>query len=287
MSGPKPYKSGYYLWKFVPNRGLAITTGILFLLASSAHGWRLYRTRLWFCIPMVVGGIMEAAGYFARAKASGATDRLMPYVIQNVLILLPPILFAASIYMILGRLINALSGERYSLVPLKWMTKIFLAGDIVSFLVQGGASGLMATGNNAKLGEYIVIGGLMIQIIVFGFFLFTAGVFHYRFDRKAPLATTSTWASAEKTMYMLHAVSALIMVRSIFRVAEFAMGHDGYLLTHEWTLYVFDTILMLAVMVIYFIRWPSWINDTTMRINSEEGLANVGVNLATWRSSKG
>lgn len=56
---------------------------------------------------------------------------------------------------------------------------------------------------------------------------------------------------------MLYAVSALIMIRSIFRVAEYIMGNDGYLLTHEWPLYLFDSLLMFAVTVIFYLRHPS------------------------------
>lgn len=47
------------------------------------------------------------------------------------------------------------------------------------------------------------------------------------------------------------------MARSIFRVVEYAMGQDGSPLTHEWTLYVFDALLMFVVMVIYGVFFPS------------------------------
>ena len=56
---------------------------------------------------------------------------------------------------------------------------------------------------------------------------------------------------------MLYAVSALIMVRSLFRVVEYTMGYNGYPLTHEWTLYIFDSMLMFAVTVIFYVRYPS------------------------------
>lgn len=56
---------------------------------------------------------------------------------------------------------------------------------------------------------------------------------------------------------MLYAISALIMVRSIFRVVEYLMGQTGYPLKHEWTLYIFDSILMFAVTVIFYFRYPN------------------------------
>jgi uncharacterized membrane protein YraQ (UPF0718 family) len=56
---------------------------------------------------------------------------------QSLLILLAPALFAASIYIILGRIILLVDGERYSPVRQKWLTKVFVTGDVFSFLLQG------------------------------------------------------------------------------------------------------------------------------------------------------
>lgn len=65
----------------------------------------------------------------------------MPYIIQSILILLGPAFFAGSIYMVLGRLIQVLEAGDYSLIRVKWLTKLFLLGDILSIFGQaGGAS---------------------------------------------------------------------------------------------------------------------------------------------------
>jgi hypothetical protein len=48
------------------------------------------------------------------------------------------------------------------------------------------------------------------------------------------------------------------MIRSIFRVAEFALGHDSYLLETEWPLYVFDIVLMWVMMVVFIARYPGY-----------------------------
>jgi hypothetical protein len=62
---------------------------------------------------------------------------------QSLLILLAPALFAASIYIILGRIILLVDGERYSLVRQKWLTKLFVTGDVLSFLMQGSGTYMM------------------------------------------------------------------------------------------------------------------------------------------------
>lgn len=67
---------------------------------------------------------------------------LGPYVMQSTLLLVAPALFAASIYMELGRIIRLVKGEKLSLVRVTLMTKIFVSGDVLSFLMQ--ASGMFS-----------------------------------------------------------------------------------------------------------------------------------------------
>jgi len=55
---------------------------------------------------------------------------------QSLLLLLAPALFAASIYMVLGRIILLVDGEAHSLIRAKWLTKFFVLGDVLSFLTQ-------------------------------------------------------------------------------------------------------------------------------------------------------
>lgn len=71
-------------------------------------------------------------------SASESPDwTLGPYIAQTLLLLIAPALYAASIYMILGRIILVTDGEAHSLIPKRWLTKIFVAGDVASFLLQG------------------------------------------------------------------------------------------------------------------------------------------------------
>lgn len=202
---------------------------------------------------------VEVVGYAARAVAKNKTEQLMPYVIQSTFILVAPALFAATIYMILGRLIRSLGATSLSIIPIKWLTKIFVCGDIASFAVQATGAGVMVTADSMETGENIIIGGLFIQIIIFGIFAVTSAIFHLRARRYRPQSNLS-W---QKTMVMLYVVSALIMVRSIFRVVEYIMGSDGYLLKNEWTLYVFDAALMIGVVGMLGWRYPDDLHPMT------------------------
>lgn len=58
-------------------------------------------------------------------------------------------------------------------------------------------------------------------------------------------------------MRALYVASALILVRSILRLEEYAEGTTGFVLSHEYFLYIFDSLLMLCVLVLFNLVHPS------------------------------
>ena len=121
----------FKLYRYSPSLAAAILLNILFFLASFLHLYQLLRTRTWFFIPFAIGGFFESIGYIGRAVGAQETPdwTIGAYVIQSILILVAPALFAASIYMELGRIIRVTDGEAYSLIRARWLTKIFVAGE--------------------------------------------------------------------------------------------------------------------------------------------------------------
>ncbi|KAF7587061.1 hypothetical protein BBP40_007818 [Aspergillus hancockii] len=269
MAQLEPYRGGYYLWKYLPSIPAAAIFFILFLGMTVFHFWKLWKMRARFCLAFAIGGIFEVIGYGARAVAHDRTGKIMPYCIQNVFILLGPVLFAASIYMTLGRIIRRVRAEQYSLIRVNWLTKVFVMGDVLSFVVQGSAAGLMASGTNAKMGKNIVIAGLLIQVIMFGLFIVTSIIFQRRMHNHPTRQAFDGMIPWKSYLYTLYAVSLLIMGRSIFRVIEYAMGQDGYLLSNEWSMYVFDSLLMFAVMVIWGVWYPGKLSLQTQKCSSD------------------
>lgn len=108
----------------------------LFAITTITHAVLLGIRRTWCFIPFLIGGCFQLIGYVGRVISSTNQWSLGPYIIQSLLLLLAPALFAASIYMVLGKIIAFVDGERYSLIRLKWLTKIFVIGDVIAFLTQ-------------------------------------------------------------------------------------------------------------------------------------------------------
>lgn len=115
-------------------------------------------------------------------------------------------------------------------------------------------------GNSRTLGSNLVVGGLVIQLLFFGFFLIVALVFDRNISKTPTPRSTTPTVDWYKHSIALYVASVLIMIRSIFRVVEYVQGNDGYLLGHEYFLYIFDGVLMLGVMTVLNIVHPSEIN---------------------------
>jgi len=215
----------YVLWPYTPSIAGGVIAAIVFFLLTGVHFWRLFKNRTWFCIPFVVGGLFEGIGYAARAAAHNDTETKTPYIIQSILILIAPILFAASVYMILGRLILRTDSASYSIIRANWVTKMFVTGDILCFFIQSGGAGMLVQAKDAdgfKRGENIILGGLILQILIFMFFVVVASIWHRR------LSAQPTAAAAElpwkRYIWLLYAASVFITVRNLCRVIEYALG---------------------------------------------------------------
>ncbi|KAJ4256231.1 hypothetical protein NW762_009310 [Fusarium torreyae] len=271
-------------YKYDPSMAAAVIFIVAFSISGLVHAWQVARLRSWYFIPFIVGCAVEVIGYAGRAinanEESGEWSK-GPYIIQALLLLLGPPFFAASIYMVLGRLIRLLEADRYSMVRLNWLTKIFLFGDILSILVQAMGGGMLAGADDSAArdkGQAVIIVGLFIQLIFFGVFVIVAIVFHRRINREPTTASLKIQTPWKTLLVILYTSSGLIMVRSIFRVIEYVMGEDGALMANEAYIYVFDALLMLAVSISFNVFHPSAIinKQSMQRVHNSDSENQLG-----------
>jgi hypothetical protein len=126
--------------------------------------------------------------------------------------------------------------------------------------------------HGVKLGQNIITGGLGIQVLFFGLFILVAGIFNYRLRAVPSLRSKQLSVPWQSYLYVLYGASFMIMIRSVFRIVEYVMGQDGYLLDHEIFLYIFDAVLMFLTMVLFNVYHPS-------RIIHKGSLENHGRDL--------
>ncbi|KAJ5721364.1 uncharacterized protein N7483_009298, partial [Penicillium malachiteum] len=258
--------SDYVLYNYTPSLAAAVICMLLFITFTSGHIFFVWKHKTKFFITFIIGGLFETIGYGARAVNAHEAPNYatMPYALQSLFILLAPSLFAASIYMILGRIICLVDGNSRSLIRSTKLTKMFVLGDVLSFFIQSGGGAIMSgakTSSKLKLGEDVIVVGLIVQIIFFGFFVVVSVVFHKRMESNPTSAAMSTPVKWQQYMFVLYSASAMIMIRCLYRVIEYIQGSTGFLQSHEYFAYAFDTSLMLIVMLIFLIFHPSQITS--------------------------
>ena len=124
---------------------------------------------------------------------------------------------------------------------------------------QGGGILSKGTASAVKLGQIVILLGLFVQIIFFGLFIVVTYIFYRRMGANPTRKALSPEMPWKKYMYALFAVSALIVIRSLFRIIEYAQGNGGSIMRHEVLLYLFDSVLMFAVLVTLNVMHPSQI----------------------------
>ncbi|KAH0436469.1 rta1 domain-containing protein [Colletotrichum camelliae] len=232
-------------YRYDPSLPAAIIFAVCFGLSAAGHAFQLVKTRTWYFIPFLIGCIVEVVGYAGRAISATETPNWTkgPYIIQALLLLLGPPFYAASIYMVFGRLVVLLDAEKHALIRRKWLTKFFLLGDVLSIFGQAIGGGQLAGADTQKkrdLGQTIIIVGLGIQILFFGFFMIVTILFHLRINRDPTPTSLVVRTPWRRLLQVLYAASFLILVRSVFRVVEYVMGEDGELQSKEVYIYIFD-----------------------------------------------
>lgn len=150
----------------------------------------------------------------------------------------------------------------------------------------------MLSGANTKKesdrGQMVILIGLGIQIVFFSLFIAATGLFHFRIHRAPTNKSRKTTAPWRRLLGVLYGASLLILVRSIFRVAEYALGEDGELMSKEVYLYVFDAVPMFIASIAFNILHPAEVIGNELPLGRlESGVeSELDVHLMATRANK-
>ena len=174
-------------------------------------------------------------------------------------IILAPVGLAFTDYLIVGRLIRT-AGRQYSLVNAKVVEVGFILSDFLSICIQSAGAGLVSRGtlggnlSEANLGSDVLIAGLVINLVSFCCFAVVTLHFHWSISRRSETFTgREKWV---KMFYALYLSMTLLIVRSAYRVIEFALGFRGYIATHEVYFYVFECLLIILAFGLFIPLHP-------------------------------
>jgi signal transduction histidine kinase len=212
-----------------------------------------------------MGALWELLSFALRSAGTLNQQSIPLAFASQILVLLAPMWVNAFIYMVMGRMI-------YFFIPAKSIfhikgikiAKIFVWLDVLSFLTQVGGGVMISPGNSPStlmMGIHIYMGGIGFQ--EFCILIFTAIAVKFFLEMRALSAKNQildvkpdTWRNL---LFVLFAVLALITVRIIYRLVEFAAGLDpekNKLPYHEAYFMVLDALPMVIGIVLLNIVHP-------------------------------
>ncbi|KAG1851179.1 RTA1 like protein-domain-containing protein [Suillus subluteus] len=238
------------VFKYDPNKAAAAVVGGLYLIASLCLFMRLFMNKAWWGLCLPIASTFMSVGFFMRILMAMNPSSLPIFMVQQLLTLLPPAAYLAFNYIIYGRFIVNCVDRHYSWINPEKVVRYFVISDITAFFVQGVGGGLeVSTKVTAeKPGANVLLTGLIIQTLSFGFFMVLVvhawhGILRDGFQlRQEPwgpilwilmfLHQPTLYAFRPHFIVHLHRCCA-IQIRCIYRVIEVAQGNGGYLVTHE------------------------------------------------------
>ncbi|KAG8896232.1 hypothetical protein FRB99_008993 [Tulasnella sp. 403] len=256
------HNDGYF---YNPSIAAAAVFAVLFGILWAIHTFQALKYKTIFMIVNFIAVTMEVIGYVTRIISVHNWATGIVIISQTCLIVAPAFL-AAQDYMIVGRMISYI-GNEFSVVSHSKITKIFVGADIFAILTQAGGGAMLAGADGdisqMKNAKYILLAGLILQVITFGIFMFIGIYFDVKTTRAPELQPYKDEMRRLRKLWLAFYISSILITgRSIYRTAEFAeikftIGDDdpvGYALTHEWPMYAFDAVpifFAIAMLALY------------------------------------
>ncbi|KAK3671138.1 phospholipid-translocating ATPase rsb1 [Recurvomyces mirabilis] len=242
-------------FNYIPNYGgnifFAVFFGV-FLLPQLGLG--IYYKTWGFMAGMLFGLVLEVVGYAARIMLHDNPFDSNGFLIYLICLTIAPVFISAAIYLCLTRTI-VLYGQTNSRLAPRTIAIIFMASDFLSLVLQAAGGGIADTANThqaAQPGINTMIAGLVLQAVSLAAFLIVVADFSLRCRRGVLDQNPAKKHARSRMLFKVFMASLLlatvvVLIRSIFRVAELWGGFNGALWNDETDFLVLDgTMLAIA-----------------------------------------
>ncbi|KAJ5943444.1 RTA-like protein [Penicillium verrucosum] len=273
VNGSSPYVNFY---PYTPSATAGYAFMAMFGIATISHFVLMIPYRAAYFTPLFLGGVCtfprclkcwigirltqfelgETFGYYGRAWSHKDRREISSWALQEMLILSAPALIAATVYMVLGRIIRCFGAEHLVSMTPKKITVIFVLNDVLTFCTQLGGAGVQVTGdaNVMAIGKKVVLSGLIFSLVVFSFFIWIAASLHRRLLKNPTDILVMNSINWQQYMWTLYAACFALMLRNLVRTIQFGAPRGSAVNQQEWWIYAFDGFLMffsMSVLVVY------------------------------------
>ncbi|KAK3906252.1 protein RTA1 [Staphylotrichum tortipilum] len=253
---------------YAPNKGAPVFFAFAFAVSGGFHTYQCIHYKSWRLTGLhVFCALLFTAGFIVREIGAFDYQNLEKYIVSTCLIYSAPPLLELANYNILGRILYY-APYHSPIHPGRVITTFTFISFIVEVLNGNGVAysanqSLAASAQN--VGRALLKAALVIQLGVLALFVLLAVSFHRRCLRAG--LRNERLLAALRTLY---ASTALLAVRTVFRVAEYwsIAQHDFWrpggidvktlspAIRYEWFFWVFEASLMLVNHVLMNVRHP-------------------------------
>nr|XP_036580331.1 RTA1 domain-containing protein [Colletotrichum truncatum]KAF6788243.1 RTA1 domain-containing protein [Colletotrichum truncatum] len=225
--GKVPLGSCNSYYSFDPSFEGNLAFAVLFGVSLIVHLVQAITFKKRFCWVIIVGAAWEAAGFILRTLGTRDQQQMGYSIAGQLLFLLAPLWINAFAYMLAARLVYyVLPDQKVFRIKARVLTKIFVAIDIVCFLVQA-AGGLMMSNTEVAADDPIVRNGQRVYMIGCGLqlgfvviFCILMGRFYFKMIRAQRFDLNMKRVKA--LVWVMYAVLLLIVVSFFFFLSLFS-----------------------------------------------------------------
>jgi len=239
---------------FYPDINLAIVSLVLYLVVVIIVTGITIRFKKWNFLVLSGAGFADCLGWALRMVSTKETTSLPLYINASLFLLLPPTIAATVNYSLLSQVMieNDIKHKLFTPKRVKW---VFLIVDVSAFVLQLFAGGAMAIQSLANIGRWGIVAGLAISLLCFFFFLCLCIYIHIKAERLVQ-GSRPHW---HKIFLALYINMILLVIRSVFRLAEFAPGYHSAISLNEPLFYGLDALPILLVYATWIPLHPGFI----------------------------
>jgi len=224
--------------------------GIFVLIISALN----IRFKCWFMFLVPAAGLLELIGFCLRPIALYNEGK---YVTSLVCIIVAPTVYATADYNMISKIMLK-AGVYHPIFRPRIVRWMFLAIDIFSFFIQAGGGGLSADNDptTSRIGAKMLLAGLSVALAVFVFFLL---MLLYIYKQMGSRRDSQDFRKIRVIMFVLFFDMILLIIRSAYRVAEFAdLEYRNAISTNEHLFYALDTAMMLTLNLLWIPFHPGF-----------------------------
>ncbi|KFY78699.1 hypothetical protein V499_02192 [Pseudogymnoascus sp. VKM F-103] len=220
-------------WAFCPSTPPAIVFTVLFAITTFAHLSQAIFYKKAYCWVIVGSAFIQT---------------------------IAPLFTNAFVYMVMGRMIwNYIPSAKLYRITAWRFSAFFVIFDIIALIIQ--VAGASSSAGNRRPNQQVInaihiyMGGVGFQQFFILLFLVFAIKFHQTVLQQVRQGAKGA-SGALPLLYAIYLVLALITMRIVFRLCEYAQGFHSNIPTHEAYQYCLDSVPMLFSLVILNVIHP-------------------------------